>query len=232
MTQPYAYDLDNPLVYRNEMGRYKTDRQLSFIRRALPAAETKIVDIGGGGGRLAIPLADLGHEVTVVDVSSEALELLRSRSGGAITTVHSDLLSFDPSAPFEAALAIDMLKYMTEASMTELFTKVGTLLEPGGVFVFCEINQRSWRNRLSERLGRRREPYNIATADGYREALARAGFAVIEEEGLLWMPLAFNSNSASVRVFEAAERTLHLGGWIEQSPWLLIAARKLPHGAT
>ena len=209
------------------MGRYKTERQLSFIRKALPPTRSTILDIGGGGGRLAIPLSDLGHQLTVIDISSEALRLLRSRSGDTIVGLQSDLVSFSPPGVFDVALAIDTLKYMAEASIAELFAKMNSLLAPGGMLVVCEINQDSWRNRLSERLGRRRGPgYNIASTDGYREALAGAGFEIVREQGFLWMPLAFNSDSGSVRVFAAVEKTLRLGNWLQQSPWLLIAARK------
>ena len=58
MTQ-YPYDMEDPLVYRNKMGRYKTERQLSFIRRFLSREVVRALDIGGGSGRLAIPLAGL-----------------------------------------------------------------------------------------------------------------------------------------------------------------------------
>ena len=48
-TVRYQYDLDDPLVYKNEMGRYKTERQLSFIRRFLSRESMALLDIGGGG---------------------------------------------------------------------------------------------------------------------------------------------------------------------------------------
>ena len=225
--EPYEYDIDNPLVYRNEMGRYKTDRQLSFIRRVL-AGKMRILDVGGGGGRLAIPLAQLGHDITVVDISAEALELLRSRTGETVAVACSDLMSFAPSATFDVTLVIDTLKYVSDASVAEAFAKVNSFLAPGGLFVIAEINQGSWRNRLSERLGRRAGlRYNIATADGYRRALVSAGFETVQEQGFLWMPLPFNSDSPLVRWFERVEAALHLGSWVRQSPWLLIAARKV-----
>lgn len=226
-SEPYAYDTENPLVYRNEMGRYKTERQLSFIREALPPTAVRILDVGGGAGRIAIPLARMGHDVTVIDISAEALELLTSRTGSAVAVAHSDLMSFTSPATFDVTLAIDTLKYVTEAALTEVFAKVNALLAPGGVFVFAEINQGSWRNRASELLGRRRgHRYNIASAEGYRLALAEAGFEIAQEQGFLWIPLTFNSNSPFVRAFAALETRLRLGGWSRWSPWLLVAARK------
>lgn len=94
-TESYQYDLDNPLVYRNAMGRYKTERQLSFIRSFLGPAGMRILDIGGGGGRLAIPIASLGHKITVIDVSTEALSLLRKRTNNTVEGIHADIMSLN-----------------------------------------------------------------------------------------------------------------------------------------
>lgn len=227
MTEGYRYDLDDPRIYRNAMGRYKTQRQLAFIRAALPGRAVRILDVGGGGGRLAIPLAEDGHHVTVVDISAQALELLNRRTGDRVDLACSDLMSYAPSAPFHVALVVDTLKYMAGASPTDVFAKVGSWLSPGGLLVIAEINEGSWRNHLSERLGRRQgRPYNIATAEGYRRALTAAGFKILAERGFLWMPLPFNSDSLLVGAFARLEAALGLGRWIDQSPWLLIAARR------
>lgn len=226
-SEPYGYDTENPLVYGNEMGRYKTDRQLEFIVSQLPAGGARILDIGGGAGRLAIPLAELGHDVTVMDVSAEALELLRSRAGAAVATATCDLASFTSADSFDVVLVIDTLKYMSTMSLRDVFTKVNALLSPGGVLYVAEINRGSWRNRLSELVGRRRgQSYNIATAAEYRAALADAGFCTTRMLGYLWMPFVFNSDSRMVRLFARVEAAAGLGRWVGQSPWLLIAARK------
>jgi SAM-dependent methyltransferase len=228
-TAAYEYDMDNPFVYGNAMGRYKTGRQLSFIRAALSRPGQRILDVGGGSGRLAIPLAAEGHDMTVLDTSAEALEMLAGRTSGAIAGVEGTLMSHVPEAPFDAVLAIDMIKYVTEASMAEIFAKLSTFLAPGGILVVCEINQGSWRNRASELLGRRRNhPYRIETLAGYRAALAETDLEPVREEGLMWMPLSFNSDSRAVPLLARAESSLHLGNFPRQSPWLLLAARKPP----
>jgi S-adenosylmethionine-dependent methyltransferase len=55
-----------------------------------------IVDVGGGTGGFAVPLAREGHRVTVVDASPDALAALTRRAaeagvGGAITAVQGDV---------------------------------------------------------------------------------------------------------------------------------------------
>src|SRR5260370_6574252 len=69
-------DKCNPAAYANEMGRYRTERQLGFVLRFLSQGRLRILDIGGGFGRLAVPLANLGHEVTVVDECEQAVKSL------------------------------------------------------------------------------------------------------------------------------------------------------------
>jgi SAM-dependent methyltransferase len=43
----------------------------------------RVLDLGGGTGGLAVPLAELGHEVLVVDPSPDALAALHRRTGDA-----------------------------------------------------------------------------------------------------------------------------------------------------
>ncbi|GAB3223863.1 methyltransferase domain-containing protein [Glycomyces halotolerans] len=58
-------------------------------------ARMKILDVGGGSGGFAVPLAELGHEVTVVEPSANALASLRQRAADAgvierVTPVQAD----------------------------------------------------------------------------------------------------------------------------------------------
>src|ERR1043165_7743572 len=52
-------------------------------RSAAGAAGLDVLDLGGGTGVSAVPLAELGHRVTVLDVSADALATLhRGGAGG------------------------------------------------------------------------------------------------------------------------------------------------------
>lgn len=50
----------------------------------------RVLDVGGGSGTLAVPLARLGHDVTVVDPSADALATLtrRAQTAGVGERVH------------------------------------------------------------------------------------------------------------------------------------------------
>jgi SAM-dependent methyltransferase len=45
--------------------------------------QLRVLDVGGGSGMFAVPLARLGHDVTVVDPSADALATLGRRAGTA-----------------------------------------------------------------------------------------------------------------------------------------------------
>ncbi len=45
-----------------------------------PDASLRVLDVGGGSGQFAVPLAELGHQVTVVDASPDALAALERRA--------------------------------------------------------------------------------------------------------------------------------------------------------
>jgi SAM-dependent methyltransferase len=55
-------------------------RELADTQQAALGRPLRVLDLGGGTGGLAVPLAELGHEVTVVDPSPDALASLSRRS--------------------------------------------------------------------------------------------------------------------------------------------------------
>ena len=64
------------------------------LERALDRPGARIVDVGGGTGGFAVHLAELGHRVTVVDPSPDALAALARRArevGVEVTGVQGDL---------------------------------------------------------------------------------------------------------------------------------------------
>lgn len=70
-------------------------RDLAAQRTAELDRPLRVVDLGGGTGGLAVPLAGEGHDVTVVDPSPDALASLRRRAhetgvDGRITPVQGD----------------------------------------------------------------------------------------------------------------------------------------------
>jgi ubiquinone/menaquinone biosynthesis C-methylase UbiE len=106
-----------------------------------------VVDIGGGTGGFAVRVAELGHRVTVVDPSPDALAILGRRaeeSGVAdlVTAVQGDLgtlLDLVPAGSADVVLCHGVLE-IVEDPAAALRTIAG-VLRPGGVLSLL-VNQR------------------------------------------------------------------------------------------
>ncbi len=109
-------------------------------------SEASVVDIGGGTGGFAVRVAELGHRVTVVDPSPDALAILARRaeeSGVAdrVTAVQGDLAGLHdlvPAGSADAVLCHGVLEIVEPAAALEA---IATVLRPGGVLSLL-VNQR------------------------------------------------------------------------------------------
>jgi S-adenosylmethionine-dependent methyltransferase len=94
-----------------------------------------IVDVGGGTGGLAVPFACLGHHVTVVDPSPDALAAAQRRAaeaGAVLAAVQGEAASLDSVAGVAAADLIichNVLEYVE--SPAEAMAAIAKVLRPG-----------------------------------------------------------------------------------------------------
>ena len=97
-----------------------------------------VVDIGGGTGGFAVGVAELGHRVTVVDPSPDALATLarRAEEGGVadlVTARQGDLASLSglvPEAGADVVLCHGVLEIVEDA--TSALAAISRVLRPGG----------------------------------------------------------------------------------------------------
>ena len=93
-----------------------------------------IVDVGGGTGGLAVPFAALGHNVTVVDPSPDALAAAQRRAaeaGARLTSVQGEAASLDGVVgPGAADLVIchNVLEYVEEPA--DAMSAIARVLRP------------------------------------------------------------------------------------------------------
>ena len=93
-----------------------------------------IVDVGGGTGGLAVPFAALGHNVTVVDPSPDALAAAQRRAaeaGARLTSVQGEAASLDSVVgPGAADLVIchNVLEYVEEPA--DAMSAIARVLRP------------------------------------------------------------------------------------------------------
>lgn len=103
------------------------------------AGELRVLDCGGGSGSLAVPLAAQGAEVTVVDVSIDALAVLMRRAAESgvsdrVTAVQGEAESLTdllPSGHFHVVLAHEVLEALPSVSVG--LEQIAAVLRPGGV---------------------------------------------------------------------------------------------------
>jgi len=103
-----------------------------------------IVDVGGGTGGLAVPFAALGHSVTVVDPSPDALAAAQRRAaeaGARLTAVQGEAASLDSLVgPKSADLVIchNVLEYVD--SPADAMTAIAAVLRPSATVSVLAAN--------------------------------------------------------------------------------------------
>ena len=103
-----------------------------------------IVDVGGGTGGLAVPFAALGHNVTVVDPSPDALAAAQRRAaeaGARLTAVQGDAASLDEVVGVKAADLIichNVLEYVD--SPADAMTAIAAVLRPSATVSVLAAN--------------------------------------------------------------------------------------------
>jgi SAM-dependent methyltransferase len=105
---------------------------------ALAGPSGRVLELGVGTGRLAVPMAAAGLTVVGVDSSEAMLERLAGRNGGdRVEVVCGDMVDDLPDGPFDASLvAYNTIFNLLEADAQQrCFTAVAGRLSPGGVFV-------------------------------------------------------------------------------------------------
>ncbi|HET8561032.1 MAG TPA: methyltransferase [Marmoricola sp.] len=159
------------------------------------AGEGRVVDIGGGTGGFAVRVAGLGHRVTVVDPSPDALAALARRADeqGVADRVTgqqgdlADLLELVPAGSVDLVLCHGVLGLLDDPAAA--LRTLGEVLRPGGALSLlvgqrhAAVLARAMAGHLVAARELLEEGGPISgerrfTADGLTGLLAEAGFAV------------------------------------------------------
>lgn len=163
-----------------------------------------VLDVGGGTGGFAVPLAAQGHRVTVVDPSPDALASLQRRAGEAgvtVTAVQGDaagLLDVVAAQSADLVLCHGVLEHVDEVGPA--LSAIAGLLRPGGVLSLLAAQRSAAvvaravagrfveaRRALTDPDGRwgPGDPLPRRFAEGaLRDALAGVGLQVVEVHGV------------------------------------------------
>ncbi len=168
-------------------------------RRRLEAggAGQTVLDIGGGTGGFAVRVAELGHRVTVIDPSPDALAALdrRARESGVAELVVGRQGDLAGAADMVAASTADLVLCHGVLGLVDdpadALAVLATLLRPGGALSLL-VGQRHAAVLGRAMAGRFAEARELLdnpalpeaerrfTADEVRGLLAECGFAVAE----------------------------------------------------
>jgi S-adenosylmethionine-dependent methyltransferase len=129
------------------------------LRQALPGPPAEVVDVGGGTGQLAVPLAADGWTVTVLDPSAAMLATCLERAaqlgddvGARLRAVQGDAGQVADLVGAEAADAVlchGVLEVVDDPAA--VVAGLASVLRPGGVLSLLAVN----RARLAARAARR-----------------------------------------------------------------------------
>ena len=129
-------------------------RKRKAVIDAVSGTDQRVLDLGGGMGRMSIPLSSR-HFVTLTDISPQMLELARPHAGDRLRLQVADArsLPFEDQS-FDYVLAIDLLPHIP--SPQDLLLEARRVLKPGGHLVIDNTNSVPlWTLAYPRYLGRR-----------------------------------------------------------------------------
>jgi len=142
-----------PDVLDAERGFRIDQRWHEFALGILPApfGNRKLLDVGCGGGGVAVRIAEMGWEVTGIDISPRNVDALRRRG------IHAEAVDLNGDFPFEpetfSCIAfIEVAEHLVRAE--HAFHEISRILVPGGKVLFTTPNNASYRRRLKALKGR------------------------------------------------------------------------------
>jgi ubiquinone/menaquinone biosynthesis C-methylase UbiE len=116
-----------------------TDVEATVARiAALAGPGGRVLELGVGTGRLAVPITEKGLEVVGVDSSQAMLDVLTRRDPtGMVKTIRGDMVDDLPDGPFDVALIAynTIFNLLEERTQRRCFEAVTEVLRPGGAFV-------------------------------------------------------------------------------------------------
>ena len=202
--------------------------RLTYIRGAIdrhwdlddrsfsPLAGKRVLDMGGGAGLLAEPLARLGGQVTAVDAAAESVAVARlhAERGGLAIDYRCGGVEAVAGEMFDLVCSMEVIEHVADPSA--FVAALGASVAPGGVLAMSTPN-RTWLSRVAlvegaERLGQiprgTHDWAKFLTPDELAAMIDDAGLSVIDKTGLIVTPGGFAlGNSTALDYFVTAVRT-------------------------
>ena len=138
-------------AYATVKGRVRTYVLHRHLLDHLPARPVSVLDVGGGAAHQSLPLARLGHRVTVLDPSAAMLARAAERLGREAGDVQArvrlvqaageDAVDAVGGAVYDAVLCHGVLMYVDDPA--PLVEQLARCVAPGGVVSIMALNARA-----------------------------------------------------------------------------------------
>jgi ubiquinone/menaquinone biosynthesis C-methylase UbiE len=102
-----------------------------------PPIAGRLLDAGGGTGRISFPLRSMFRQVVVLDLSMAMLKQSRGKPGLEQIQANAGHLPF-PEAAFDRIVTVDSLHHF--AGQQKVICELMRVLKPGGLMVIEEFN--------------------------------------------------------------------------------------------
>lgn len=156
----------------------------------LPPGSARVLDLGGGDGRMLRPFLEAGHQGCVVDYNPRPI--------AGVERLGATLDEVPESERFDAAISLHVLEHL--ADPLRVVRQIARRLRPEGV-LFVEVPLEVWRLRPDHL-----EPVthvNYFTRDSLNVLLRRGGFGAVQ----VWEQVATAPGGGPIFVVRAAART-------------------------
>ena len=145
MNDDYVNFYSDAQRYDLVMGAYASGDLLNFYRRQVARYGEPVLELACGSGRLTIPLANEGVNITGTDISEDMLNLAKSKASKAqvnIRFVQADVRSFDLGEKFKLIFipAQSLSHLHTRAEIEDCFACVRRHLSGEGRFLIELFN--------------------------------------------------------------------------------------------
>jgi SAM-dependent methyltransferase len=156
---------------------FKARTFLHALRRAVPTAGDRLLDVGCAQGELAATASGLGLDVLGVDINADAIQRARERvpqARFACGEIEADVVGTD----WDIVTMFDFIEHVRRP--TETLSRAGAVMRQGGRLLVSTPRTGSLSHLLSGRYWPqyREEHLVLFSETGLRWALADAGFSV------------------------------------------------------
>lgn len=123
--------------------RIEFARTKELLERHLPPPPSRILDVGGGPGRYAAWLSELGHDVKVVDASPLHVRQARDLAGGRFEAVEGDARALgEADGSFDVVLLLGPLYHLVhESDRSTALREAHRVLRGPGLLVAAAISR-------------------------------------------------------------------------------------------